>query len=273
MSRTDAVDRCGVAVLEAGGASVRLKPARRQRNVLRNGPPNMSTSPFAGQKTSPARCHEDRTARSGTANVIGCAAKVVRIVAGGIEDHPRSKDGGAAHSCSVNEFTCHDRSRFMDSRFRGNDGCCLNHGHVNGIIPACAGIDGCCLNSGVVDGIVPAPRSPLPAFARTGFRGNAPKRFPRKRESIGFRRLRMSEHHTHPSPPYLPSFPRKRESTGFRRTAHVRASHASIATVLAVIPAQAGIHRLSPPAHVRASHASIATVLAVIPAQAGIQTT
>ena len=53
-------------------------------------------------------------------------------------------------------------------------------------------------------------------------------------------------------------------------SAHVRASHASSATVLAVIPAQAGIHRLSPSAHVRASDTSIATVLAVIPAQAGI---
>ena len=110
--------------------------------------------------------------------------------------------------------------------------------------PLGAGIDGCCLNSGVVDGIVPAPRSPL--FARTGFAGMTVRRhsrargihrlrrlrmsehqthrsppylpsFPRKRESIGFRRLRMSEHHTHRAPPYLPSFPRKRESIGFRR--------------------------------------------------------
>ena len=46
----------------------------------------------------------------------------------------------SAHSCSVNEFTCHDRSRFMDSRWRGNDSCCLNHGHVDGIIPAGAGM-------------------------------------------------------------------------------------------------------------------------------------
>ena len=45
---------------------------------------------------------------------------------------------------------------------------------------------------------------------------------------------------------------------------------AQTGTPSSVIPAKAGIHRLSPSAHVRASDASIATVLAVIPAEAGI---
>ena len=54
LSRTDAVDRCGVAVLRVGGVSVRPRSADRQRKALRNRPPNRFMPPLAGQKTSPA---------------------------------------------------------------------------------------------------------------------------------------------------------------------------------------------------------------------------
>ena len=46
----------------------------------------------------------------------------------------------------------------MDSRIRGNDGSCINHSHVDGIIPACAGM--------MVEGVpVGAVRIVIPDFA------------------------------------------------------------------------------------------------------------
>ena len=44
----------------------------------------------------------------------------------------------------------------MDSRFRGNDGRCINHGHVDGIIPASAGMTG--------GGVRGDPECPVPAM-------------------------------------------------------------------------------------------------------------
>ena len=60
--------------------------------------------------------------------------------------------------------------------------------------------------------------------------------------------------------------------SGSRRADHQsRLRGNDITDALAVIPAKAGIHRLSPTAHARALDASIASILAVIPATAEIQ--
>ena len=53
---------------------------------------------------------------------------------------------------------------------------------------------------------------------------------------------------------------------------HAGTPDMSIAGVLAVIPAKAGIHRFSPATHAGTPDTSIAGVLAVIPAKAGIHT-
>ena len=54
LSRSVADDRRRTAIFQTGGAFVRPKPPQRQRNALQNGPQNLSASPRAGQKTSPA---------------------------------------------------------------------------------------------------------------------------------------------------------------------------------------------------------------------------